>query len=65
MTSNALQLPIPDFQNFAVPPGEFTLGLDGLSNGFTGPFPGVSDTGFGATIVLIGNEEAFFTGQGF
>lgn len=65
MTSNAMQLPIPDFQNFAVPPGEFTLGLDGLSNGFSGPFPGVSDTGFGATIVLIGNEEAFFTGQGF
>ena len=65
MTSNALQLPIPDFQNFAVPPGEFTLGLDGLTNGFTGPFFGVSDTGFGSTIVLIGNEEAFFNGQGF
>lgn len=65
MTSNALQLPIPDFQDFAVPPGDFTLGLDGLTNGFTGPFPGVSGTGFGSTIVLIGNEEAFFSGQGF
>jgi hypothetical protein len=65
MTSNALQLPTPDFQNFAVLPGNFTLGLDGLTNGFTGPFFNVSDTGFGAAIVLIGNEEAFFTGQGF
>ena len=64
MSNNALQLG-PDFQNFAAPGGDFTLGLDGLTNGFGPGFPGVTDVGFGNAITLIGNEAAFFQSEGF
>ncbi len=64
MSSNALQLG-PDLQDFSVAPGDFTLGLDGLTNGFTGGIPGISDVAFPATDALIDAEEGFFTGQNF
>ncbi len=64
MSSNSLQLG-PDILDFSVAPGDFQLGLDGLSNGFTGGFPGVTDVGFGLAELLITNEELFFGAEGF
>lgn len=64
MSNNALQLG-PDIQDFSLAPGEFQLGLDGLTNGFTGPFPGVVDAPFNLANGLIVNEENFFTTFGF
>ncbi|MFT5300055.1 MAG: hypothetical protein ACI814_000829 [Mariniblastus sp.] len=65
MSNNSLQLPIPDLQDFAVGGGDFTLGLDGLTNGFGGGFPGISDVGFGFAETLINSEESFFGTEGF
>lgn len=67
MSSNALQL-LPDIQNFAVAPGQFTLGLDGVTNGFVGPFPSVepiTNVGIAFAQTLLNNEITFFNVNGF
>ncbi|MEM9944308.1 MAG: hypothetical protein AAF939_22330, partial [Planctomycetota bacterium] len=64
MGNNSLQLG-PDIQDFSNAPGDFQLGLDGLSNGFANAFPGVSVAPFSVAFGLVGNEEAFFGTRGF
>jgi hypothetical protein len=65
MTSNSLQLPPPDLLNFAQAPGIFNLGLDGATNGFTGPVPGTTPVTLPFVDSLILNETNFFTVNGF
>ena len=66
MGSNAFQLG-PDFLDLSGVPGEFNLGLDGLTNGFDniGQFFSVADVPFLFTESIILGEEGLFTGQGF
>jgi len=64
MSSNSLQLG-PEFLDFSVAPGDFTLGLDGLTNGFGPGFFGITDVGLGLAEILVTNEELFFGTQGF
>ena len=66
MGSNAFQLG-PDFLDLSGVPGEFNLGLDGLTNGFDniGQFFSVTDVPFLFTESIILGEEGLFTGQGF
>lgn len=64
MSSNALQLN-PDLQDFSVAPGDFTLGLDGATNGFTGPFPGITPVALNFADALINAETLFFNANGF
>lgn len=64
MSSNALQLGA-DLLDFSVAPGDFTLGLDGATNGFVGPIAGITSGAFGPAETLIINEESFFSGLGF
>ena len=64
MSNNALQLG-PEFFDFAVPGGDFRLGLDGLTNGFGPGFGGITDVAFPNAGGLIINEEAFFGTEGF
>ena len=64
MSNNALQLDA-DILDFSVAPGDFQLGLDGLTNGFTGPFFGVTDAPAAIAFPLVGNEETFFGAEGF
>jgi hypothetical protein len=65
MTSNSLQLPPPDLLDFSVAPGSFTLGLDGATNGFVGPVPGITPVPLNFAELLIQNESNFFTLNGF
>jgi hypothetical protein len=65
MTSNSLQLPPPDLLDFSVAPGSFTLGLDGATNGFVGPVPGITPVPLNFADLLIQNESNFFTLNGF
>ena len=64
MSGNALQLG-PDLLDFSQAPGDFTLGLDGLTNGFTGGFFGITDVAFPATDALVDGEEGFFGAENF
>jgi len=64
LSNNSLQLGA-DLLDFSVAPGEFTLGLDGLTNGFAGGLPGITDVGTELAEILITNEELFFQTQGF
>ena len=68
MSNNSLQLG-PEALDLSIPPGDFTLGLDGLTNGFGFGFPGI---GLGVTPVapaiaetLFDNERLFFEAEGF
>lgn len=65
MTSNSLQLPPPDLRDFSQAPGDFTLGLDGATNGFTGPIGGITSVPLTAADVLIQSETTFFDAFGF
>lgn len=51
-------------QNFSTE-GDFQLGLDGATNGFTGPVGGTTPVGFGFCDVLISNTESTFSSLGF
>ena len=68
LSNNSLQLG-PEVLDFAVPPGDLTLGLDGLTNGFGFGFfgigPGVTQVGTGLAETLFSNEELFFEAEGF
>ncbi len=64
MSSNSFQLDV-DLQDFAVPPGDFRLGLDGVTNGFVGPFFGVTDVPFPFAELNVLAEEGFFAAEGF
>ncbi|MFK7767533.1 MAG: right-handed parallel beta-helix repeat-containing protein [Mariniblastus sp.] len=64
MSSNSLQLG-PELLDFSAAPGEFNLGLDGLTNGFGGGFFGIQDVPFLFTESIIVGEEGVFTGAGF
>jgi hypothetical protein len=65
MSSNSLQLPPPDLRDFSVAPGDFTLGLDGFTNGFTNVFPGITSVPLNFADLLIQNETNFFNLNGF
>ena len=64
LANNSLQLGA-DLLDFSAPPGDFTLGLDGLTNGFEGGIPGITDVGSAFAEILLTNEELFFQTQGF
>ena len=63
MSNNVFELG-PDLQNFATPPADFTLGLDGATNGFIGGF-GLTPQTYGICDGLISAEELFFENNGF
>ena len=64
MSSNSFQLAV-DLIDFSVPPGDFQLGLDGATNGFTAPVGNTTTVGFGSADAFILAEELFFFGNGF
>ena len=75
LSNNVFALSV-DIADFATPPGDLQLGLDGATNGFTAaPFPfrdffapqpeSATPTTFGICEQLIANEALFFTGNGF
>ena len=78
LSNNSLQLG-PEVLDFAIAPGDLTLGLDGLTNGFDFTFPGIdafipppasqnnpsTEVGSGVAEILFNNEELFFESQGF
>jgi len=64
LSNNSLQLGA-DLLDFSVAPGDFTLGLDGLTNGFAGGIPNITDVGAALAEILVTNEELFFQTQGF
>jgi hypothetical protein len=45
--------------------GDFELGLDGATNGFTAPVAGTTTAGFGICDALISAEELLFSARGF
>ena len=68
LSNNVFQLGV-DFEDNATLPGDFQLGLDGATNGFTNNsffgFPNPTVSNFGLCDQLISIEEAFFAGNGF
>ena len=68
MSNNSLQLG-PEALDFSIAPGDLTLGLDGLTNGFGFGFigigPGVTPVGSAIAETLFDNERLFFDAQGF
>ena len=67
LSNNVFQLSVNIADN-ATPPGDFQLGLDGATNGFTdNSFQvfGTTPSNFGLCDQLISNDEAFFAGNGF
>ena len=68
LSNNSLQLG-PEVLDFSIAPGDLTLGLDGLTNGFGPGFlgigPGVTQVGTGLAETLFSNEELFFEAEGF
>ena len=68
MSNNVFALGVI-IEDFAATPGDFRLGLDGATNGFTqnGFFSGSPPTAsnFGLCDVLITNDELFFATRGF
>jgi hypothetical protein len=66
MVSNSLQFVPPDLRDFSVAPGDFTLGLDGSTNGFTNAtFPLLTNVPLTFAELLIQNETNFFNLSGF
>ena len=64
MSNNSLQLGA-DLLDFSAAPGDFRLGLDGLTNGFDGAAFGLTNVGVDLAEILVTNEELFFQTQGF
>lgn len=68
LSNNSLQIG-PQVLDFAIAPGDLTLGLDGLTNGFGFGFPGigagVTQVGSGIAETLFNNEQLFFEAEGF
>ncbi len=64
MSSNAFQLGV-DLLDFSAVPGDFTLGLDGATNGFTGGFPGITDVSDAFAKSRVAAEKAFFASPPF
>lgn len=63
MSNNSLQLGA-ELLDFAVAPGDFTIGLDGVTNGIGPIIPGLTNVGPALGEILLTNEELFFQAQG-
>ena len=64
MSSNSFQLDV-DLEDYSVAPGDFRLGLDGATNGFTGPFFGITDVSYAFPETAVQAEEGFFGANNF